>query len=122
MAMAAANAPRATYNCFDKTCNVGGRENAAEIALKLIVVPAALNVVAQLRLKSHVEHDIRIQKVLEDANLKLASVASNTLGKSGRAILAAIIGGEESCDRLADLALGHLRTKIPQLQAAPVSD
>src|ERR1700747_3593335 len=60
----------------------------------------------------------RIQKVLEDANLKLASVASNTLGKSGRAILAAIIGGEESPERLADLALGHLRAKIPQLQAA----
>src|ERR1700758_4797508 len=60
----------------------------------------------------------RIQKVLEDANLKLASVASNTLGKSGRAILAAIIGGEESPERLADLALGHLRAKIRQLQAA----
>jgi transposase len=60
----------------------------------------------------------RIQKVLEDANLKLASVASNTLGKSGRAMLAAIIGGEQSCERLADLALGHLRAKIPQLRAA----
>jgi transposase len=51
-------------------------------------------------------------------NLKLASVASNTLGKNGRAMLAAIIGGEQSCERLADLALGHLRAKIPQLQAA----
>ena len=56
--------------------------------------------------------------MLEDANLKLASVASNTLGKSGRAMLAAIIGGEQSPERLADLALGHLRAKIPQLQAA----
>jgi transposase len=54
--------------------------------------------------------------VLEDANLKLASVASNTLGKSGRAMLAAIIGGEQNPERLADLALGHLRAKIPQLQ------
>ena len=60
----------------------------------------------------------RIQKVLEDANIKLASVASNTLGKSGRAILRAMIGGEESSERLADLALGQLRSKIPQLQAA----
>ena len=60
----------------------------------------------------------RIQKVLEDANLKLASVASNTLRKSGRAILATIIGGEESCELLADLALGHLRANIPQLRAA----
>ena len=40
----------------------------------------------------------------------------NTLGKSGRAILTAIIGGEENCERLADLALGHLRAKIPQLR------
>ena len=60
----------------------------------------------------------RIQKVLEDANIKLASVASNTLGKSGRAMLGAIIEGEESSERLADLALGHLRAKIPQLQIA----
>jgi transposase len=60
----------------------------------------------------------RIQKVLEDANIKLASVASNTLGKSGRAILQAIVQGEQSAERLADLALGHLRIKIPQLQAA----
>jgi transposase len=60
----------------------------------------------------------RIQKVLEAANIKLASVASNTLGKSGRAILQAIIDGEQNAERLADLALGHLRIKIPQLQAA----
>lgn len=60
----------------------------------------------------------RIQKVLEDTNIKLASVASNTLGKSGRAILQAIIAGEGNAERLADLALGHLRRKIPQLQAA----
>jgi transposase len=60
----------------------------------------------------------RIQKVREDANIKLASVASKTLGKSGRTILQAIISGEESSERLADLALGHLRAKIPQLQAA----
>jgi len=60
----------------------------------------------------------RIQKVLEDANIKLASVASNALGKSGRAMLEAIIGGEESPQRLADLALGHLQLKIPQLQTA----
>ncbi|HEX6820570.1 MAG TPA: hypothetical protein VF123_00845, partial [Candidatus Sulfotelmatobacter sp.] len=38
--------------------------------------------------------------------------------KSGKAILGAMIGGEENSERLADLALGHLRAKIPQLQAA----
>jgi transposase len=47
-----------------------------------------------------------------------SSQASPATPKSGRAILAAIIGGDESCERLADLALGHLRAKIPQLQAA----
>jgi len=60
----------------------------------------------------------RIQKVLEDANIKLSSVASNTLGKSGRAMLDAIVGGEIDPERLADMALGHLRAKIPQLRLA----
>jgi transposase len=40
------------------------------------------------------QHARRIQKVLEDANLKVASVLSNILGKSGRAMLAALIAGE----------------------------
>ena len=44
----------------------------------------------------------RIQKVLEDANLKLGSVLSNVLGKSGRAILQALIDGENDPQKLAD--------------------
>src|SRR5580700_7959125 len=60
----------------------------------------------------------RIQKVLEDANLKLGSVATNVLGKSGRAMLEAIITGEDNPEHLASLALGHLRVKIPQLRLA----
>jgi transposase len=60
----------------------------------------------------------RIQKVLEDANIKLSSVASNTLGKSGRAMLDAIVSGQLDAEQLADLALGHLRAKIPELQLA----
>jgi transposase len=60
----------------------------------------------------------RIQKVLEDANIKLSSVASNTLGKSGRAMLDAVVTGQTDPEQLADLALGHLRAKIPQLQSA----
>jgi transposase len=60
----------------------------------------------------------RIQKVLEDANLKLASVATNVLGKSGRAMLEDIITGEDHPEHLASLALGHLRVKIPQLRLA----
>ncbi len=60
----------------------------------------------------------RIQKVLEDANIKLSSVASNTLGKSGRAMLDALVAGQIDPEQLADLALGHLRAKIPQLRSA----
>src|SRR5260370_37344151 len=60
----------------------------------------------------------RIQKVLEDANVKLASVATNVLGKSGRAMLEDIISGEDDPAHLASLALGHLRVKIPQLRLA----
>ena len=60
----------------------------------------------------------RIQKVLEDANVKLASVATNVLGKSGRAMLEDIITGEDNPEHLASLALGHLRVKIPQLRLA----
>jgi transposase len=60
----------------------------------------------------------RIQKVLESANIKLSSTASNTMGKSGRAMLDAIVSGEESPERLADLALGKLRSKISELQLA----
>jgi transposase len=60
----------------------------------------------------------RIQKVLEDANIKLASVASDALGKSGQAMLAALIAGQGDAEQLADLARGTLRGKIPQLQRA----
>jgi transposase len=60
----------------------------------------------------------RIQKVLEGANVKLASVATNVLGKSGRAMLEDIISGEDDPEHLASLALGHLRVKIPQLRLA----
>jgi transposase len=60
----------------------------------------------------------RIQKVLEDANIKLASVATDVLGVSGRAMLEAIIAGEEDPEELADLAKRRLRAKLPQLRDA----
>jgi transposase len=60
----------------------------------------------------------RIQKVLEDANIKLASVATDTLGASGRAMLEAIVNGEQDGQRLAEMSRGLLRNKIPQLQQA----
>jgi len=60
----------------------------------------------------------RIQKVLEDANIKLGSVASEVLGVSGRDMIGAIIRGELDPVKLADLARRRLRSKIPQLQLA----
>jgi transposase len=60
----------------------------------------------------------RIQDVLENANIKLASVASDILGRSGRAMLEAIMGGESDPTRLADLAKAQLRGKIQRLRLA----
>jgi len=60
----------------------------------------------------------RIQKVLEDANVKLGSVASNPLGVSGRLMIEAIIRAEYDPVKLADMARSRLRKKIPQLQRA----
>lgn len=60
----------------------------------------------------------RIQKVLEGANVKLSSVASDVLGASGRAMLTAMIEGEEDPKVLADLAKGQLREKLPELEEA----
>lgn len=60
----------------------------------------------------------RIQKVLEDAHIKLASVASDVLGASGRWILQAIMQGKADAAELADLSKGRLRAKIPELRKA----
>jgi transposase len=57
----------------------------------------------------------RIQKVLEDANIKLSAVATDILGASGRAMLAAMIVGQTDPKVMAELARGRLREKIPQL-------
>jgi transposase len=62
----------------------------------------------------------RLQKTLEGANVKLASVATDILGKSGRQILAALVAGETDGMVLAQLAQGRLREKIPQLERALV--
>jgi transposase len=60
----------------------------------------------------------RMQKILEDANIKLGSVASDVVGISGRLMLQAIIAGETNPEKLADLAKLRLRDKIPQLREA----
>jgi transposase len=64
------------------------------------------------------QHSLRIQKTLEDANLKLGSVLSDVLGKSGRAILAALVQGETDPQKLADLAQGNARKKRSELVEA----
>ncbi len=75
------------------------------------------------RYRSELVHDRvrlvnRLHKVLEDANLKLAMVATDVMGASGRAIFAAVIGGETDAQRLADLARGTLQKKREQLEQA----
>jgi transposase len=62
----------------------------------------------------------RLQKVLEDAGIKLSSVASDVMGASGRAMVEALIGGTTDPHALADLARGKLRRKLPALQRALV--
>jgi transposase len=57
----------------------------------------------------------RIQKVLEDANIKMASVASDIFGISGRAMLDSLLEGKLSPEEMAELARGKMRSKIPQL-------
>lgn len=58
----------------------------------------------------------RLQKVLEGANIKLASVATDVTGKSGRAILNTLIAGNATVDEMADLAKGRLRNKMDLLK------
>lgn len=64
----------------------------------------------------------RLQKVLEDAGIKLASVATDVLGVSGREMLAALLSGTRDPEVLAELARGRLRAKLPDLQRALAGD
>jgi transposase len=57
----------------------------------------------------------RLEKVLQDAGIKLTSVASTVLSKSGRAMLEAMLAGQSDPAALAELAKGRMRSKIPQL-------
>lgn len=88
------------------------------------IPPAPIRELRDLtRLRVSVVEDLnrvvnRIQKVLEDANIKLASVASDIAGASGRAMLRAIIAGDSDPARLAEMSRGKLRRRIPELQDA----
>ena len=63
-------------------------------------------------------HTLRIQKTLEDANVKLTSAVSNILGASGRAILTAIVAGETDPERLAAQTKGRLKASHAQIVSA----
>lgn len=60
----------------------------------------------------------RLRKVLEDANIKLDSVASDALGVSGREMIQALVSGKTDPVELAGLARGRLRAKLPELEKA----
>lgn len=60
----------------------------------------------------------RIHKVLQDANIKLSSVAADVLGMSGREMLTALSAGCDDVEAMAELARGRLRSKIPDLKRA----
>jgi len=75
------------------------------------------------RMRVHVQRDrnrviCRIGRLLETVNIKLSSVASDIVGKSGMAMLRALAEGQNRPELLADRALGHLRSKIPALVLA----
>jgi len=62
----------------------------------------------------------RLEKILEDSNIKLTAVVSKVQGLSVRLMIEALIGGETDAEALAELAKGRLRAKIPELEAALV--
>jgi transposase len=59
-----------------------------------------------------------LEKLLEDAQIKLSVVASDIFGVSGRQMMAALIGGQTNPQALAQLARGRMRAKITQLEEA----
>jgi transposase len=69
-------------------------------------------------IQAHSAEVQRVQKTLEDAGIKLDSVAADVLGVSGRAMLTALVAGERDPQVLAELARGRLRNKLPQLGQA----
>jgi transposase len=69
-------------------------------------------------IQAHTAECQRVQKTLEDAGIKLDSVAADVLGVSGRAMLRALVAGERDPEVLAELARGVLRKKLPLLRQA----
>jgi transposase len=69
-------------------------------------------------IQTHTAECQRIHKTLEDASIRLGSVAADVLGVSGRAMLRALLAGERDPKVLAGLARGRLRNKLPELRQA----
>ena len=72
----------------------------------------------KLLIQERTRHANRLHKILEDAGIKLTSVATRLLGTSGRAMLDALVTGTTDSIVLADLARGKLRKKLPALRQA----
>ena len=85
-----------------------------------VVPPAPIRELRELTryrkrlVQAHSAEGQRVQKTLEDAGIKLDSVAADVVGVSGRAMLAALIDGERDPGVLAELAKGRLRSKLPR--------
>lgn len=60
----------------------------------------------------------RVQKILEDANVKIGNVLTDVFGMSGQAMLEALLDNDKTAEQMADLAQGRLRPKIPQITEA----
>src|SRR5215211_7500830 len=88
------------------------------------VPPAAIRELRDLTryrkrlIQPHTAECQRIHKTLEDASIRLGSVATDVLGVSGRAMLRALVAGERDPKILAELARGRLRSKLPELREA----
>ena len=88
------------------------------------VPPAAIRELRDLTryrkrlIQAHSAECQRIHKTLEDASIRLGSIAADVLGVSGRAMLRALLAGERDPKVLAELARGRLRNKLPELREA----
>jgi transposase len=92
---------------------------AGELRAAQVNPPAARpHSVSQALIRERASEANRLQKTLEDARIKLASVATDVLGVSGRLMLDALISGTRDPEVLAALAKGTLRKKIPELEQA----
>jgi transposase len=72
----------------------------------------------QRQIQERAEEVQRLEKVLQEAGIKLSSVATRVLGASGRAMIEALLSGTTDPKVLAELAKGRLRKKIPKLEEA----